>query len=144
MKKSYTIKRTSIALDPDLTKRIEKMLKNSGKKLSKYAQEAIKKELENDERDETLEKWKKLMNDSQYLKMKRLEDNIEKLNEDHVTAKEIDFLGLKIDALEIKEERRYQKLLGESKSRMQAFKDAIKLLKTAKKNSIIRKELEKL
>ncbi len=145
MKKSYTDKkRTSIALDPDLTKRVEKVLKNSGGKLSKYAQEAIKKELENDEMKQILSSYGKLDASEQYQKIKQLEGEVEKLKQDHVTAKEIEFLGIKLDAVEIKEERRYKKLLDESKSRIQIFKEVVKLLKTAKKNPIIKKELEKM
>jgi len=90
MKKSYTIKRTSIALDPELTKRIEKMLKNSGGKLSKYAQEAIKKELQQDEMKNTIKFWNKLNDSSQYQKIKQLEGEVEKLKEYHITEKKLD------------------------------------------------------
>ena len=102
MKKSYTDKkRTSVALDPELTKRIEKVLKTSNMKLSKYAQEAIKKELENDEIRNTIKFWNKLNDSSQYQKIKQLEGEVEKLKEYHITEKKTTELFKKLKSKKI-------------------------------------------
>jgi len=91
MKKSYTNKkRTTIALDPDMTKRIEKVLKNSGGKLSKYARKALTDKLEEDEMKQTRELWNKLNASSQYQKIKQLEGEVKKLKEYHITEKKLD------------------------------------------------------
>ncbi len=79
MKKSYTGKRTSIALDPELTKRIGKVSKNSGMKISTYAQEALKSALDVDEMKQILSSYKKLQDSGQYQRIKRLEGEIPKL-----------------------------------------------------------------
>jgi len=145
MKKSYTNKkRTSVALDPELTKRIEKVLKNSGTKLSQYTKRVLNKELQLDEMKQTVEFYKKLQDSGQYQRIKRLEDEIEKLKKLHVTGKEFDILEMRIDKFERDEERRYKEMQSISESRMQAYKETIELLKAAKKNPIIKKELDKI
>jgi len=145
MKKSYTNKkRTSVALDPELTKRIEKVLKNSGMKLSQYTRTVLNKELQLDEMKQTVEFYKKLQDSSQYQKIKRLEDEIEKLKKVHVTEKEFDILEMRIDKFERDEEQRSKEFQSITESRMQTFKDAIKILNAAKKNPIIKKELDKI
>jgi len=85
MRKNSTIKRTAIALDPDLTRRLKKVLK--GRKLSKYTQDAIRKELEIDEMEETKRILKQLTDTDQYHKIKQLEEDIGKLKEDSVNQK---------------------------------------------------------
>jgi len=106
MKKSYRKKGyTSIALNPEMASRIEKMLKNSGGKLSKYAQGAINKELENDEMKQILSTYGKLDASDQYQKIKQLEGEVEKLKEYHITEKKIskqfkELKSKKIDDLE--------------------------------------------
>jgi len=91
MMKSYTSgKRTSIALDPELTRRIEKMRKERGLKLSQYAKIALNKELDLDEMKVTKEFWKKLNDSSQYQKIKQLEGEVKKLKEYHITEKKLD------------------------------------------------------
>jgi len=83
MKKIYTDKkRTSIALDPDLTKRIEKVSKKSGMKISTYAQEVLKSALDADEMKQTLEFYKKLQDSGQYQKIKQLEDDVVSLKKE--------------------------------------------------------------
>jgi len=139
MKKNSTIKRTAIALDPDLTRRIKKVLK--GRKLSKYTQDAIRKEIEVDEMEETKRILKQLTNTDQYHKIKQLENSIEKLKD--LTDNELHLLGLRIDKYERNEERHYKESKHIIDSRTETYKEAIALLKTAKKNPIIRKELEK-
>jgi len=89
MKKSSTIKRTAIALDPELTKRIKKVSKNSGMKMSTYAQERLKSALDADELKQTVEYWNKLQDSSQYQKIKQLEGEVAKLKEYHITEKKI-------------------------------------------------------
>ena len=89
MKKSYTGKRTSIALDPELTKRIEKVSKKSGMKISTYAQERLKNALDADELKQTVEFWKKLQDSAQYQKIKQLEGEVEKLKKYDITEKKI-------------------------------------------------------
>jgi len=131
MKKSYTDKkRTTIALDPELTRRIEKMLKNSGKKLSKYTQEAIKKELENDERDKTIKKWEKLMDSSQYQRIKQLEGEVKKLKEDHISAKDIEVIKMNIEKFTIDVEEDMKKQLSKTQKKIEAMGHA--LLKSTK------------
>jgi len=148
MKESYTgKKRTSIALDPDLTKRIEKLLKNSGRKLSKYTQEAIKKELDKDETDKAIKKLDKLMGSAGYHKIKQLENDITKLKnqnnafEDYI--KITDNMGTRLDKLDRKIDKDYKTTQNEIHSHIKATQEVIKILKMAKKNPIIRKELEK-
>jgi len=102
-------------------------------KLSKYTQEAIKKELENDERDTTIKAWEKLMGSGQYQKIKQLEKEVEKLKQDHVTAKEIELLGMRIDKFGLDGERHYRELLNESKSRIKVYREAVEILKKNKK-----------
>jgi len=87
MRKNSTIKRSVIALDPDLTKRLKKVLK--GRKLSKYTQDAIRKELEIDEMEETKRILKQLTDTAQYHKIKQLEEDIGKLKENSVNQKEL-------------------------------------------------------
>jgi len=90
MKKSYTDKkRTAIALDPETTKRIGKVLKNSDMKISTYTQVAIKSALDADEVKQNLEDMKKITSAAQYQKIKQLEGEVEKLKEDHTSVKEI-------------------------------------------------------
>ena len=143
MPKSYTKKRkgkrTSIAIDPLLTNRIDKILKNK-EKLAEFAREAISEKLWDREREAITS----LSSTEQFHKIETMKKDIEELKKDHVTAKEIYFLGLQIDAAEKKEERHYKKFQRIVDTRMQTYKEAIKLLKTAKKNPISRKELEKL
>jgi len=115
MKKSYTTKRTTIALDPELTKRIEKMLKNKGMKLSKYTQEVLRSALAVDEMNQTVEFYKKLRESGQYQKIKRLEGEVEKLKEYHITEKKLDkklekLKSQRIGALE-KKVARYEKVM---------------------------------
>ena len=91
MKKSYMKKKyTTIALNPEMTRRIEKVLKNKGMKLSKYAQAVLKSALDADEREQTLEFYKKLMSSDQYQKIKQLEDEVKELKEYHITEKKLD------------------------------------------------------
>jgi len=72
MKKSYTSKkRTSVALDPELTRRLEKVLKGSDKKLSQYARDALTKKVEDDEIKQRLAKLEKLTGADQYQKIQR-------------------------------------------------------------------------
>lgn len=86
MEKKYT----TIALNPEMTRRIEKVLKNKGMKLSKYAQAVLKSALDEDERQQTVEFWKKLQDSGQYQKIKQLEGEVEKLKEYHITKKKLD------------------------------------------------------
>ena len=145
MKKSYTNKkRTSVALDPELTKRIEKVLKNSGMKLSQYTKTVLNKELQLDEMKQTVEFYKKLQDSNQYQKIKRLEDEIEKLKKVHVTEKEFDILEMRIDKFERDEEQKNREFQSIMDSRNQTFKEAVELLNAAKKNPIIKKELDKI
>jgi len=104
MKKSYTDKkRTTIALDPELTRRIEKMLKNKGTKLSKYAQEVLKSALAVDEMNQTVEFYKKLQDSGQYQKIKQLEGEVKKLKEYHITEKKINEQFKKLKSQKIDE-----------------------------------------
>jgi len=91
MKENYTAKkRTSIALDPELTKRIAKVL--GDKKLAEFAREVINRELEIQETKQTLKKFEKLGDSGQYLKIKRLETDIENLKKDqHSFEKELSY-----------------------------------------------------
>jgi len=98
MKKSYTGKRTSIALDPALTKRIEKVSKKSGMKISTYAQERLKSALDMDELKQTVEFWKKLQDSTQYQKIKQLEGEVEDLvKKSQVSTTLIDAFGKRLD-----------------------------------------------
>jgi len=90
VKKNYRKgKYTSIALNPEMTRRIEKVLKKKRIKLSKYAQAVLNTALDNEELKQTVEFWSKLHDSSQYQRIKRLEGDIEKLKADSVTQKEI-------------------------------------------------------
>jgi len=85
---------------------------------------------------------KQLTNTDQYHKIKQLENSIEKLKD--LTDNELHLLGLRIDKYERNEEQHYKESKHIIDSRTETYKEAIALLKTAKKNPIIRKELEKL
>jgi len=106
-KKSYTKKRkgerTSIALDPEMTKRLDKVL--GDKKLSEFAREVINKELEVQETKQTLKKFEKLGDSGQYQKIKRLETDIESLKKDHVSFEK----ELKYFREEYAHEEKYEK-----------------------------------
>ena len=81
-KKSYTKKkRTSIALDPDLTKRLDKVL--GDKKLSQFARDVLSKELDIIEMKNTIDFYKKLGESGQYHKIRQLEDDIKQLKRQH-------------------------------------------------------------
>jgi len=78
MKKSYTKKRkgsrTTIALNPEMTKRIDKIL--GDQKLSKFAIEVLDKELKTLEMKQAIERYEKLGESGQYHKIKRLEEDL--------------------------------------------------------------------
>jgi len=74
MRKSYTGKRTSIAIDPDLTKRIKKVL-DSKDKLSDFAREAIEDKI----RQEEIRVVHLMTNTEQYHKIKTLETDVKDL-----------------------------------------------------------------
>ncbi len=75
MRKSYTgKKRTSIAIDPDLTKRIKKVL-DSKDKLSDFAREAIEQKI----RDEEIRTIHLMTDTEQYHKIRSLEADVKEL-----------------------------------------------------------------
>jgi len=90
-KKSYTKKkRTSIALDPDLTKRLDKVL--GDKKLSQFARDVLNKELDIIEMRRTIDFYKKLGESGQYHKIRKLEADIKQLQRQHDGfEKELDY-----------------------------------------------------
>jgi len=142
MKKSYRKKGyTSIALNPEMASRIEKILKKSGGKLSKYAQGAINKELEIDEMNQILSTYGKLDASEQYQKIKRLEGEVEKLKGYHITEKKVDekfkkLKSKKIDDLE-KEVKGFRGLMNQvikdQKKGIEFFKTELKELEKTKK-----------
>jgi len=100
MKGSYTgKKRTSIALDPDLTKRLDKVL--GDKKLSQFARDVLTKELETIEMRKTVDFFKKLGDSGQYLKIKRLETDIESLKKDYVSKNDYKEMKTGLKAMEL-------------------------------------------
>jgi len=144
MKKDYTGKRTTVALDPELAKRIKKMLKVKKIILAEYTREALDDKLHIDESKIVLMNLAKITSTAQYHKLKQLEHDIEKLKKDHVTAKELNSLELETMRIETHVDMIHKKLLGAVNSKIETYKEAIALLKTAQNNPIIRKELEKL
>jgi len=142
MPKSYTKKRkgerTSIAIDPRLTNRIDKLLKNK-ETLAEFSREAINQKLW----DRESEKLAALTDSEQFHKIENMKKDIEELKKDHVTAKELVNLELETVRIEKHVNMIQTKLLGAVNTNLETYREAIALLKTAKKNPIIRKELEK-
>jgi len=134
MKKDYTGKRTTVALDPDLAKRIKKLLKGKKIILADYTREALDEKLHVDESKMVLENLAKITSTEQYHKIKQVEHDLEELKRDHVTAKELGLLELEIIAVEKKVDRNYKKLISESKSRIHVLKESLAVLKKDKKN----------
>jgi len=145
--KSYTKKRkgerTSIAIDPLLTKRINKILKNR-EKLAEFAREAISEKLWDREREVITS----LSATEQFHKIETMKKDIEELkwDLDHLGSKLNGFKDMdrRLDKLDKKRDSDYR----EGNKRIQGFmkdtEEVIKILKFAKKNPIVRKELEKL
>jgi len=74
MRKTYTGKRTSIAIDPDLTKRIKKVL-DSKDKLAEFARQAIEDKI----RQEEIRAVHLMTNTEQYHKIRSLEADVKEL-----------------------------------------------------------------
>lgn len=144
MKKDYTGKRTTVALDPKLAKRIKKMLKGKKTILADYTRDALDEKLHVDESKIILVNLAKITSTAQYHKLKQLEHDIEELKKDHVTAKELNSLELESMRIERHVDMIHKKLLGAVNTKIKTYREAIALLKTAQNNPIIKKELEKL
>jgi len=85
MKKSYTKeKRTTVALNPDMTSRIEKVLGKKGMSriyLSKFVIPVINEALEVEEQKQLFQELNNLKDSKQYYKIKKLEERIEEIPE---------------------------------------------------------------
>jgi len=82
MKKSYTKeKRTTVALNPDMTSRIEKVLGKKGMKLSKFVIPIIDEALEVEEQKQLFQELNNLKDSKQYYKIKKLEERIDEIPE---------------------------------------------------------------
>jgi len=143
MRRLYTEKwkgkRTTITIDPKLKKKIEELLKD-GESFGEFVRDAISQDIWHKEST----KLGELTSTAQYHKIKQLEHDVEELKKDHVTAKELDSLELETIRIENHVDEIHKKLLVAVFEKIDTYKEAIALLKTAQNNPIIRKELEKL
>jgi len=141
-----------VNIDKEIHQRLKHLLKSYPKvgheSISKFVNEAINKELQSHERQQAIDDWGKLRGSGQYQKIKQLESDIRKLKkqnnslEEHV--KTTDNLDARLSKLDKKIDQQYKETQRGIASRIQNSRAVIELLKSAKKNPILKKELDKI
>jgi len=121
MKRLYTEKwkgkRTTITIDPKLKKKIEELLGHN-ETFGEFVREAINQDIWS-KKDR---KRSEMSSTEQYHKMMQLEEDVEELQKDHVTAKELTILELEIMRIEEHTDKNYKELLEAANSRIRSGK----------------------